>query len=233
MDKNKITKEINQYGLSVIALEATDYLPSYAHSVGLWQQYQHPEIIIFGLPPTMMQGILNEIATILKDGESIELNKIYDTFFENGHAIFVAIDERNKNDYFTYAIDFYKNANFKTIELIWTDRNYKFPWDEGFESEFKFKQPLLNLNADFKFLEEKDLLVKVSKNKSLPIIKVVHDADANWYFYTDTSKTDWEELTLEYLIIQDPSLNNLFDLDYGQVAERKDKDSGWQRSLQS
>jgi hypothetical protein len=73
MDFSKINKEINQFGLSVVALEATDYLPSYAHSIGLGAQYQHPEIIIFGLPATMMQGILNEIGAMIKGGERIEI----------------------------------------------------------------------------------------------------------------------------------------------------------------
>lgn len=230
MDFSKINKEISQYGLSVIALEATDYLPSYAHSIGLGAQYQHPEIIIFGLPATMMQGILNEIGAMIKNGERIETDKNYDQFFENGLATFVAVDERNLGDYFGYAIDFYQGTAFSALQLIWTDRNYKFPWDEGFEAEFSFKQALLHLNADFKFLEEKELIVRSSKNKNQPIIKVTHDADAQWSFYTDAAVTDLIESTLADMVLQDPSLNSLFDLDYGQVAERKTIEDKWTRN---
>ena len=230
MDFSKINKEISQYGLSVIALEATDYLPSYAHSIGLAAQYQHPEIIIFGLPATMMQGILNEIGAMIKNGERIETGKNYDQFFENGLATFVAVDERNLGDYFGYAIDFYQGTTFTALQLIWTDRNYKFPWDEGFEVEFTFKQALLHLNADFKFLEEKELIVRSSKNKNQPIIKVTHDADAQWSFYTDAAESDLIESTLGDMVLQDPSLNSLFDLDYGQVAERKTIEDKWTRN---
>jgi hypothetical protein len=230
MDFSKINKEINQFGLSVIALEATDYLPSYAHSIGLGEQYQHPEIIIFGLPVTMMQGILNEIGSIIKGGERIETGKSYDQFFENGLATFVTVDERNLGDYFGYAIDYYQKTTFSAIQLVWTDRNYKFPWDEGFEAEFTFKQALLHLNADFKFLEEKHLIVRSSKNKNKPMSKVTHDADGQWSFYTDTSEGDLIESTLAELVLQDPSLNSLFDLDYGQVAERKTIEEKWIRS---
>ena len=231
MDIAKINKEITQFGISVIALDATDYLASYAHSIGLWQQYQHPEIIIFGLPATMMQSILNEIAAIIKSGKTIELNKEYDDFFENGKSIFVAVDNRNKADYFGYAIDFYKQVSFDAIELIWTDRNYKFPWEQGFEEEFKFKQPLLDRNADFKFSEEKDLIVWTSKESKDGILLITHDVDGYWHFLSSGEDTDLIECTLIELVNEDNSINDVFDLDYGQCAYRKSKEDKWNRKL--
>lgn len=45
----KTRSDIEQYGLSVICIEKTDYLPGFAYSIGLWQKYRHPEIISFAL----------------------------------------------------------------------------------------------------------------------------------------------------------------------------------------
>ena len=36
---------IEKHGLQVILIEATDYMPSFAYSIGLWEKYNHPEII--------------------------------------------------------------------------------------------------------------------------------------------------------------------------------------------
>lgn len=33
----KINSDIDKYGFSVILIEATDYLPSFAYSIGLWK----------------------------------------------------------------------------------------------------------------------------------------------------------------------------------------------------
>jgi len=40
---------ISNYGLQVIMVSGTDYSPSFAYSIGLFETYKHPEIICFGL----------------------------------------------------------------------------------------------------------------------------------------------------------------------------------------
>jgi len=94
---------------------------------------------------------------MIKGGQMISFDKIYDNFFENSSTRFLNVDKRNIGDYFGYGISYYKNENFPAMQLIWTDRNNKFPWEEDFEEEFNFKQPLLDRNAEFKFREEKNL----------------------------------------------------------------------------
>lgn len=231
MDFKKIQKDIAEYGCSIIAIESTDYLPTYAHSIGLWEQYQHPEIILFGLPPSMMQQVLNEAAALIKAGNKISTGQSYSDFFENGNATCIAVDKRNIPDYFTYAIEYYQGLPFDAVQLVWTDRNYKLPWEETFETEFKFKQPLLDRNADFKFNEEKDLIVWRSSTADNAILKVIHDTEGNWHFLSSGEDSDLKESTLGALVEEYKSINDLFDLDYGQMAERKSKGDKWERIL--
>lgn len=236
MDQIKIAKEIEQYGWTVIALEATDYLPSFAYTIGLWKNYQHPEIIAFGLPIAMLHTVLNEAGNMIKSGQKLELQKQYSEFFENGHACFIPVHDSNFRDYFNYAIELNGANVFPAHELIWTDRNLKFPWEEGFEVEFKFKQPLLDRNAAFKFFEEKNLEVLCSNGfrAGKPILKVVHSSDGDWEFQTSKHMLeDAEILSLEEIVLKDPSLNDLFDLDYGQEAERKSIADKWERRMSS
>lgn len=47
-DDNRTKSDIEKYGLSVILIEASDYLP-FAYRIGLWAKFNHPEIICFGL----------------------------------------------------------------------------------------------------------------------------------------------------------------------------------------
>jgi len=68
------------------------------------------------------------------------------------------------------AIRHYNNADFPAIQLVWADRNDKFPWDKDFEEVFIYKQPL------------------------------------------------------------DGTLNEVFNLDYGQAAERLSIGGEWTRS---
>ncbi len=229
-----IRNEINKFGWSVLLIEATDYLPSFACTIGLCKNHKHPEIICFGLPVESMQHILNTAAEMVQAGKTIVPQKMYDDFFENGTAEFINVDKNNLGDYFGYVIDFYQTEDFPALQLVWTDRNHHFPWDADFEEEFKFKQPLLDRNAHFKFAEEPTLAVQCSRqfqNGSQPIIQVIHRQDGAWAFLTgDFKEEDSCTVGLAELIAQDASLNNLFNLDYGEQATRTAADAKWMRS---
>lgn len=138
-------------------VKATDYLPSFVYSIGLWKKFGHPELISFGLTTQALHSIINLAADIVKTGQTIQTGKAYTDFFDTGKSVFVTVDKRNIRDYFGYTIDFYNPVDFPALQLVWTDRNDKFPWDEGFEEEFIYKQPLLDRNADFKFREPKNV----------------------------------------------------------------------------
>lgn len=224
-DDNQTASHISEFGLSVIMLEATDYLSSFAYSVGLWQKYGHPEIICFGLPTKTLHLIINDVAEIVKKGQKIETGKIYNQIFQKSRAEFVTVDKRNIGDYFAMAINHYNNYDFPALQLIWTDRNDRFPWEADFENEFVYKQPLLDRNADFKFREPKDLATFTTRqwlDQQKPILHVVHENDGDWQFLTgDQMSEDIKVVALEQLIIRDKTLNEMFDLEYGERAKRE------------
>ncbi len=150
-DDSKTTSDIEKYGISVIIIEATDYLPSFAYSIGLWKKFRHPEIICFGFTTKTLHEVINNAADLVKGGQSIETNKTYEDIFENSKAEFINVDSQNLSDYFGTAINYYNTKDFPALQLVWTDRNNKFPWEKDFEEEFVYRQPLLDRNADFKF----------------------------------------------------------------------------------
>ena len=67
-DESRTKSDIEKYGLSVIIIEASDYLPSFAYSIGLWAKYNHPEIICFGLSTQTLHSIINDVADLVKSG---------------------------------------------------------------------------------------------------------------------------------------------------------------------
>jgi Domain of unknown function (DUF4262) len=216
---------IEKFGLQVIMVNATDYSPSFAYSIGLYKTYNHPEIICFGLPNDLGHGIINDVAELIKNGEQIKPSKNYDNIFKNSKAEFLKVDERNIDDYFASAINFYQTAKFPALQLIWTDRNDKFPWEENFEEKFLYDQPLLDRNVDFKFKEQKNLGIFTTRQwleLNQPILRVVHDLDGDWQFLTgDQMPDDIKLVALEQMVIRDKTLNEVFNLDYGYSAERK------------
>jgi hypothetical protein len=211
----------------------TSYLPSFSYSIGLWQTFKHPEIICFGLPSDLGHAIINDVAKIIKNGERIEVGKNYNNIFNDSRAEFLNVAPGNVSDYFKAAINYYSNNNFPALQLVWTDRNNLFPWEEGFEEVFTYKQPLLDRNADFKFREPKNLATFTTRQwleLGEPILRVVHDSDGDWQFLTGGQMPeDIRLVALEQLIFKDITLNEVFNLNYGEEAERDFAGGAWSR----
>lgn len=225
---------IDKFGLQVITVAATNYLPSFTYSIGLTQTYHHPEIICFGLPTDLAHEITNIVADLIKDGEVFTSGEIYNNIFNESNAMFIAVDKRNIDDYFGTGINYYQDKQFDALQLIWTDSNDRFPWEENFEEKYVYIQPLLDRNAEFKFYEPKNLATFTTRQwleEKEPILHVVHDHDGDWQFLTgDQMPEDIKIVALEELIKKDSTLNEIFDLEYGEEAERDTIGGKWRRN---
>jgi hypothetical protein len=231
---NKTAADIEKYGLSVIMIEASEYLPSFAYSIGLWQKYKHPEIICFGFKIQTLHALINNVADIVKSGNEILVGKTYNEIFENNKAEFLKVDPRNLSDYFGTAINYYGAKDFPALQLVWTDKNNLFPWEKDFESNYLYKQPLLDRNAEYKFREAENVTTFTTRQwleEQMPIVRVVHNYDGYWQFLTrDQMPEDIKIVALKQLILRDKTLNEIFNLDYGQAAERDSVGGKWIRS---
>jgi hypothetical protein len=227
--KNNIAK----YGLQVIMVNGSDYTPSFAHSIGLFETYNQPEIICFGFSEKLGHEIINDVADLMKNGETIKTYTNYDNIFKDSRAEFLPVDSRNIADYFGAALNYYDTTKFPALQLVWTDRNDKFPWEIDFEEEFIHKQPLLDRNADFRFREARNLATFTTRQwieERKPILHVVHDADGDWQFLTgDQMPDDIKIVALEELVLRDKTLNEIFDLEYGEEAHREFVGGKWKR----
>ncbi|NML23824.1 DUF4262 domain-containing protein [Pseudoflavitalea sp. G-6-1-2] len=227
-DVNALLKQtsmnIEKFGLQVIQVKATSYLPSFAYSTGLWQSYKHPEVICFGLSIELMHQLINDLADLIRQGEEFTIEKSYSSIFQSSQAAFLRVAPENIGDYFTLSMRYYGNVEFPAIQLVWTDRNNNFPWENDFEEEFLHRQPLLDRNNTFKFREAKNLGIFTTRqwlDLEQPILRVVHDHDGDWQFLTgDQLPEDIRLVCLEEMVQKDQTLNELFSLDYGESAER-------------
>jgi hypothetical protein len=235
LDEEKMLMDIEKFGWTIILIEGTDYLPTFAYTIGLYKNFHHPEVIIFGLDTDTLFETLNTIGEDIKAGATFTSGKNYPELFEDSRTEFIKVDPENVEDYFGYAVDYYEEHKFAALELIWTDENNAFPWDKKYNRDFQFSQPLLDRNMTFKFMEERNLNVFVAyqflENGAL-ITKVVHDTEGDWYFHTiDSRASDLGNTTLEQIVRADSTLNDLFSLDYEEQAIRGSRDEVWIRSI--
>lgn len=183
---NKLTDDIVKYGFEVIMVPQTNYLPSFAYTVGLWKSYKHPELISLGLPIDTLHTMLNTVAfEVIKKEKLIEIGTNYHDILEKYPVQFLTVDKRNIPDYFGQAISYYQTVDFPALQLIWPDDKGIFPYESDFREDLIYLQPLLDRNADFKFREDKLCPVFTTSawlENQQPIVEVIHDKEGHWFF---------------------------------------------------
>lgn len=232
-DKLNIQNTIDESGCQVILVPGDEYLPGFAYTIGLHQQFNHPEIICFGLVLETMQILLNEIKNCIEEDKAFEAGKNYEGFLQKGFPItFIPVDKVFYPEYLGTAIEFYETEDFSCMQMIWPDKQKKFPWDKGFNKELENMQPLLDRNTDFFFYENRNLMVFTTPavlDKSKEIKYVAHDEEGDWFFLEEED-IDYDTIitaSLDQLTKIDPSINKIYYLEYGWEASRETIESNW------
>ena len=161
-DHDKITeqtiiKNVEKYGWHIAYFESNRYAPTFAYTIGLYKTFKHPEIISFSLNTDILVWMLNHAGGRIKNDEKIETNKLYDGFLEGYPVQFLEVKRENYSEYFGYGSWFYDWQDFPVLQLVWPDKESKFPWEEGFTKDWKSLQKLLDRDTHFKFYEPKNL----------------------------------------------------------------------------
>ncbi|RFS21335.1 DUF4262 domain-containing protein [Chitinophaga silvatica] len=231
ISSKEIQRKIDKYGCFIVLIEADDYLPAFAYTIGLYQKFNHPELIAFGLSTDQLGDLLNIGCAKITNGSSLTPGILYDNFIQNYKVQFLEVHKTYYSDYMGVTNLFYDTENYPSLQLVWPDKQSRFPWEIGFNPDWKFKQPLLDRNIDFKFYEERNLGVFTTKQvlEGKPILYVYHNEDGDWQFHSeeDPDLDDAKLVAFEQITLIDPSVNQLYHLTYNRSATRNSPNDPW------
>lgn len=228
-----IIHDVEKHGFSINFIEGDGYSPSFGYTIGLFKTYGYPELICFGLNQDLMHSMFWTGKELFNKQSQPNPMSAHPDFLEGYDVRLLSVDKARYPDYLGYAHWFYSGWDFPALQIVWPDRQALFPWEEGFNPDWKFKQPLLDRDANFKFREERNVAVFTTSNvlAGAPILRVVHDAEGDWQFLCDitTETADMRIVCLEEITKQDPTVNELFELNYGWSAWRDSPQTDWER----
>ncbi len=229
--ERQITNDIKEYGFHVALFEDDGYLPSFAYSIGLWKNFNHPEVIAFGLPIELLHSLICTAKQEIEKRGKLEPGHTYSDFLEGYQIQFLEVNKAHYSDYLGYGRWFNGSFDFPVLQLVWPDKEHKWPWEEEFNTNWRFKQPLLDRNTDFKFYEPKNLGVYTTHHslEGKPILYVFHNEDGSWQFHTEyePDPNDGKLVCLEDLVKKDPTLNEIYHIGYSMTAFRDEPGGDW------
>ena len=142
----KICADVVEHLCHIITIPEDSEGPTYSFSIGLFLNFQHPEIIIFGLSQKTAGIVINEICVKVQKGRSFQAGETTDEFFTGAKATFVAVAPTAYRNFLGSAQWFYRclNNKFPVLQVVWTDKYGKFPWEDGHEFQAAKLQPILS-----------------------------------------------------------------------------------------
>jgi hypothetical protein len=143
-----IFRNVREHGCHVMGIIDAD--PAFSFSIGLYLNYSHPELIIFGMPSANARFVINHVRDHISDGRKFADGEICDDLFTDGDKIcFWQVPFEAYRQYLGTACWFYaKSINaFPCLQIIWQDANHRFPWEAGCEPCVVKGQPLLKKMA--------------------------------------------------------------------------------------
>lgn len=141
-DKKAIS-DIEKYGLHVIHVLEDDKGPGFSYSIGLYKNYNHPEIIIIGLKQELTHSIINDIGVDIKDNKKYLPSNYYEGLIEGFECYFVEVDKANYYEYMGYANWYYKGHNYPVLQCIYPTTKGIYPWQNEWPESIKDLQPIL------------------------------------------------------------------------------------------
>jgi hypothetical protein len=143
----QLLADIEQVGWHMITVAEDDEGPGWTYSIGFFHSYGHPEVVVFGLPNDVMQGIVDSIASLIKAGSHFADRDETDQVLSGYPCVFRTVQASHYAAHFGYAQWFYKSQPFPILQCVWPDTTGRYPWEAGCEAGIVRLQPALYDNA--------------------------------------------------------------------------------------
>jgi hypothetical protein len=144
-----VATTVGEHGWAISGRHGDETAPPWAYSVGLWLTCQAPELVVCGLPVENGAAIINAIGARIADGADLGPDDVLDDVCPAPLALRpVEMSWRATDGLLTISNAFYGMVRPPYLQVVWPDRDGRFPWDQRFQPAFDRMQPLLWLPRD-------------------------------------------------------------------------------------
>ncbi len=142
--KQHVEPLIRRHGWMIQGVGGDEEL-SFAYTIGLTERSNHPELLVFALPPEVFHPILNELAgRVVRGGQVLPLrHRIDDVANYPIQLIPIARPYRTSQYiFFNVARCYHQTVIVEAVQLVWPDAAGRFPWEDGFDT--RYATPILD-----------------------------------------------------------------------------------------
>jgi hypothetical protein len=246
--EQKVISHVEGHGWSVTNIEERSDSVGWSFTVVLFENYKHPEVIIFGMSHDSRHRILNWIGDNVKSGKAFTAGVEHDWVLDGFNCWSRDVQKKWYRDLLGWAIWFYEGVEFPSVQCIWPAKNGAYPWDLKqvlgaqpllYESDVLAARMLHYVDdqvltaQEWPFESDPHERVFVSRcvvEDGEPVVLVVHDAGGDWEFMgpVDDPDADGCKISCFHCVVErDSTLRKLARLQLGWRAWRKAPSDEW------
>lgn len=136
-----VWEKVEAHGWAVVYVNAGANTPGYAYTVGLFENYSHPDLMISGLPQTTSAVILNNLGKRVKQGENFEVCEPVDGVMQGYKARFAPMHPGWTIKMMALNEVYVRLSDLPSIQVLWPDVSGSYPDEEACDRDTKLVQP--------------------------------------------------------------------------------------------
>jgi hypothetical protein len=121
--------DIQTHGWHVLKVMADESGPAFAYSIGLYETFKHPEVLLFGFEFDLMHVIINNIGFEVRNGMSFRPDQRDEGVLDDYEVEFKAVLPKFLDELVGTALDYYGGPVFTVLQCVLPDKAHRFPWD--------------------------------------------------------------------------------------------------------
>ena len=132
-----VITNVRDFGWHAVNVIEGDGYPPWTYTIGLYDTWNHPELILIGRSRATAHHILDNIATGLDNDQRLDLTEPSDTLIPGVSVRFIQVAGRYYSDYVGFARWYYRKRNFPVFQIIWPNHDGHYPWSPQASKAFK------------------------------------------------------------------------------------------------
>lgn len=146
--ENSVFENIEKYGWHCTSVGGGDGSPCFTYSVGLFDSFGHPELLVIGLSAELSHSMISAVARAAENKPPIELDKPCDNLLGDASCVFVTVPHDQYADWVISARWYYQGDDFPLYQIVWPAVGGPFPWEPTADEKLKSSQPVLGNPAE-------------------------------------------------------------------------------------
>ena len=139
----EVLQNIAEHHVHVMNVTSEDGAPAFAYTVGLWHNFEQSEVVVFGLGVEAADALLHAVADACAGGARFAAGEKHEGLLVDFAVRFLDVDAAVAAQHLGAAEWAYQGAPYGCVQLVWPDKEKRWPWQQGVRQGLRDVQPLL------------------------------------------------------------------------------------------